>query len=130
MAKQLWLTKESYTACLQAPKPCLVDPWGVDFISTYGKRYTEINQFLTKPTQMGYYGEPGEIFMGMGANNFVLSQYFMAPHALKYQEQSDTILYNLYGSQNPALINPQLLQQGWHILKDFNNGLILLSKTK
>lgn len=130
MAKQLWLTKQSYTACLQTPKACLFDPWGADFISTYGNRYIEINQYLTKPTQMGYYGEPGEIFMGMGANNFVLSQYFMAPHALEYQKTSDTILYNLYGSQNPALIDPQLLQQGWHVLKNFNNGLILLSKTK
>lgn len=130
LIKQLWLTAQSYRDCAPNPKACIVDPWGNDFISNYGKRYTEINQFLSNPTRMGYYGEPGEIFMGMGANNFVLSQYFMAPHVLDYNKEMDTILYNLYGSQNPANIAPQFLQQGWTVWKDFNNGLIILTKNK
>ncbi len=128
MSKQLWLTWQGYTDCAKNVKSCIVAPWGTDFITTYGTRYTQINQFLTTPTRIGYYGEPGESF-GMWANNYVLSQYFMAPHVLEDKKANDTILYNLYGSQNPALISSQFLQQGWHILKDFNNGLILLSKT-
>lgn len=102
--------------------------YGIDFITQYGKRYEEIKKTFTKPVHLTYIGESNEEY-NTGVMHYYLTQYFLTPNIIfKDDVARDTILYNLYSSIH---INPETniyLNNGWHVIKDSNNGLILLTK--
>ncbi|MGB3946833.1 MAG: hypothetical protein WBM13_02505 [Bacteroidia bacterium] len=125
---QLYTTFESKQSIIENPKVYVENNYKKDFISTYGERFTEIKKVFEKPTKMGYISEENEdqsIFW----TNYFLTQYYLAPHLIvKNNKTCDTILYNIYSTKQ---INPATnfhLNNGWHIVNDFNNGLIVLAK--
>lgn len=125
---QLYTTFESKQSIIENPKTYIEANYKKDFISSYGERFTEIKNAFEKPIKMGYVGEENEdqtIFW----TNYFLTQYYLAPHLIvKNNKTCDTILYNIYSTKQ---INPTTnfhLNNGWHIVKDFNNGLIVLAK--
>lgn len=125
---QLYTTFESKQSIIENPKTYIEANYKKDFISSYGERFTEIKNTFEKPIKMGYVGEENEdqtIFW----TNYFLTQYYLAPHLIvKNNKTCDTILYNIYSTKQ---INPTTnfhLNNGWHIVKDFNNGLIVLAK--
>lgn len=125
---QLYTTFESKQSIIENPKKYIEANYKKDFISSYGERFTDIKNAFEKPIKMGYVGEENEdqtIFW----TNYFLTQYYLAPHLIvKNNKTCDTILYNIYSTKQ---INPTTnfhLNNGWHIVKDFNNGLIVLAK--
>lgn len=100
--------------------------YGNDYITQYGNRFKEVEKMFPKPVHLCYVGESNSDF-GLGI--YAVTQYYLSPNILiKNNINCDTILYNLYSS---IRINPNTnfyLQNGWHIVKDFNNGLIILAK--
>lgn len=135
------------------PIKFIKENYGNDYISQYGNRYEEIKKIFTKPTRMTYIGEANEDY-NTGVMHYYLTQYYLTPHNILSKEDyntdithyyrtqnsltsgniqkkdiiRDTILYNLYLSIH---INPEsnfYLKNGWHLVKDFNNGLIVLAK--
>jgi hypothetical protein len=125
---QQWITFQKYENNFEHPKAYFSGHDHNDLITEYGKRYTDIKSYFQHPTHISYIGEAGENF-GTGAFNYVLSQYYLSPNLVyKSSPIRDTILYNLYTSKELDAASNYYLNHGWHLLKDFNNGLILLSK--
>lgn len=125
---QLYTTFQTKQSIIEDPKSYIEANYGKDFITSYGERFVEIKKAFEKPTKMGYIGEENEdqtIFW----TNYFLTQYYLAPHLIvKNNKTCDTILYNIYSTKQ---LNPTTnfhLNNGWHIVKDFNNGLIVLAK--
>lgn len=127
--KQTFLTVSDakYSDCSKDISSCLSQSVGNDFISQYGRRFDSLHRYLPPETKLSYYGQPGEAF-AMWANNYVLSQYFLAPCVLEDKGQNDKILLNLYASGQMDPFYNHFLVEGWHLEGDFGNGLILLSK--
>lgn len=104
------------------------DNYGKDFITQYGTKFEEIKKMFPKPTHVTYFGEANEEY-NTGAMHYYLSQYYLTPNVLFIDSVGrDTIVYNLYSSLH---VNPETnfyLKNGWHIEKNFNNGLIVLVK--
>lgn len=125
---QLYLTFKTHEVSFESPVEYVKQNFGNDFISQYGKRFTEIKKMFPAPARITYIGETNES-MSIGWTNYFLTQYYLAPHLiLKANTACDTVLYNLYSSKQ---INPTTnyhLNNGWHLVKDFNNGLIVLAK--
>ena len=124
---QLYETFKSREASFTNPLHYFKENYGNDFVSQYGHRFTEIKKMFPELTQITYVSEPNED-LSSGWTNYFLTQYYMAPNLLEKKVVHDTVLYNLYASRQ---INPATnyhLNNGWHLVKDFNNGLILLAK--
>jgi hypothetical protein len=125
---QLYITFIKYEKKFENPIKITKQDYGNDFISQYGNRYEEIKKILNKPVRITYIGEQNEDKSSFYLNYF-LTQYYLLPNLiLKNTVVRDTVLYNLY---NTIKIDPATnfhLNNGWHIIKDFNNGLILLAK--
>lgn len=125
---QLYVTFVQYEDKFIHPVNYTKQNYGNDFITQYAKRYTEVKKMFTKSSILSYIGEENENFAG-GFFHYVLTQYNLAP-SLIYKDNTihDTIIYNLYNSKQ---INPSTnfhLNHGWQVLKDFNNGIIILAK--
>lgn len=103
------------------------DNFGKDFVSQYGSRYGELRTLFQGPTRIGYIGEEGESF-SKGVTNYFLTQYYLTPNLVLKDKMADTILYNLYSTVHLDYASNFYLHNGWHLVKDFNNGLILLAK--
>lgn len=128
MAWQQWSTFLIYEKNFVSPVQFIRQNYGNDYISQYDKRFDEIKKMFVKPAHLCYMGEADDDF-AFWSMNYSLTQYYFAPNILiKNNVNCDTVLYNLYRSIH---INPETnfhLQNGWHIVKDFNNGLIVLVK--
>lgn len=128
MGWQQWSTFLNHEKKFLNPVLYVKENYGNDYITRYGKRYDEIKNIFTTATHITYVGEANEEY-NTGAMHYYLTQYFLTPNVLLQDNiNRDTILYNLYWS---AHINPETnfhLNNGWHVVRDFNNGLILLSK--
>lgn len=128
MAWQQWNTFLAYQEKFLSPIQFTKQNYGNDIVSQYGKRFVEIKKMFTSPTRLNYVGEANASF-GDSEGNFALSQYYLAPNLiLRNNVVCDTILYNLYTSIHIDPATNIHLQNGWHVVKDFNNGLIVLAK--
>jgi hypothetical protein len=128
MAWQQWITFSSHEKKFLNPIHFVKENYGNDYITQYGIRYEGVKKIFTKPVRLSYIGESNEDF-NVGVMHYYLSQYYLTPNIiLRNDIVCDTILYNLYSSIH---FNPETnfhLNNGWHIIKDFNNGLIVLAK--
>lgn len=128
MGWQQWTTFLNHEKKFLDPIHFVKENCGNDFITQYENRFEEIKTTFPKPVHLTYIGEANEDF-NTGVMHYYLTQYFLTPNILlKNNIDGDTILYNLYSSIN---FNPETnfhLKNGWHVVKDFNNGLIVLAK--
>ncbi len=125
---QLYTTYIKYEEKFGSPVRITKQDYGNDYITLYGNRFEEIKKIFSHPAHLSYVGEANEDFAA-GALNYVLTQYYLAPNLiLKDKVVRDTIIYNLYNSLKIDPASNYYLNNGWHIVKDFNNGLIVLSK--
>lgn len=100
--------------------------YGNDYITQYGNRFEDVTKMFPKPIHLCYVGESNSDF-ALGI--YALTQYYLSPNILiKNNINCDTILYNLYSSIHIDPNTNYHLQNGWHIIKDFKNGLIILAK--
>jgi hypothetical protein len=86
------------------------------FISDYQKRYAGLDSIL-KPN--GRY---------MYANNYIISQYTLAPAVLLENKLTDTLIFNLYASMNIQSAGAQYLAQGYTVFYQNSFGVFLLHK--
>ncbi len=128
IVSQLYVMFSIYEETFESPVRYFKQNYGTDYITQYGNRYTEIREWLPPSTILSYIGEPNESF-SMGCFNYVLTQYYLSPNLIyRNNNDFDTIIYNLYNSKRVSDATNFHLNNGWHIVKDFNNGLILLAK--
>ncbi len=128
MAWQQWNTFLRYQERFASPIQYTKQNYDNDSGTRYGTRFTEVKKMFTSPTRMNYVAEVGETYV-LSEGHFALTQYYLAPNLiLRNNVPCDTIICNLY---NTLHLDPSLdvhLQNGWHIVKDFNNGIIILAK--
>lgn len=125
---QLYVTFIKYQEKFESPIKVTKQDYGNDFISQYGNRFEEIKKLFVKPVRMTYIGEQKENSSTFYLN-YILTQYYLSPNIiLKNNAVRDTIIYNLYNSKKIDPATNFHLNNGWHLVKDFNNGLILLAK--
>lgn len=125
---QLYVTFIKYQKKFESPIKITKQDYGNDFISQYGNRFEEIKKLFVKPVRMTYIGEQNENSSTFYLN-YILTQYYLSPNIiLKNNAVRDTIIYNLYNSKKIDPATNFHLNNGWHLVKDFNNGLILLAK--
>ncbi|MES2394536.1 MAG: hypothetical protein V4549_00950 [Bacteroidota bacterium] len=125
---QLYTTFIKYEEKFESPIKFTKQNYGNDYITLYGKRFEEIKKMFPKPAQLSYVGEANEDF-GFATTHYVLTQYYLAPNLIfKNNGVHDTIIYNLYNSKQIDPTTNFHLNNGWRVLKDFNNGLIILAK--
>lgn len=126
---QIWSTFDTQKPLLADFKANFISPYGNDFISTYNKKFDIVRPYLKPNSLIGYFSEPGENYVYWGMH-MCLTQYNVAPAAILDKQERDTILYNLYNTQHINPATDRHLQRGWKVLKDFDNGLILLVKAQ
>lgn len=122
--------------------------YGKDNITAYGERFEEAKQLFHTPVTLSYVGEPVVPNNGTREMHYALTQYYLAPNVLLRNATArdkvvfnngaspptlservcDTVLYNLYASGHIDPAANYHLNNGWHIVKDFNNGIIVLAK--
>ena len=128
MAWQQWITFSNHEKEFLKPIHFIKENYGNDFITQYGNRYEDVKKIFTKPVHLTYIGEANEDY-NTGVMHYYLTQYYLAPNIiLKDTTPRDTILYNLYSSIHINQETNFYLKNGWHLVKDFNNGLIVLAK--
>lgn len=125
---QLYLTFQTKQGIVENPKAYIEANYGKDFITNYGERFVEMKNFFEKPTKIGYFGEENEEQTSFWTN-YYLTQYHLVPNLIiKNTPNCDTILYNRHTTKQIDISTNFHINNGWHILKDFNNGLIVLAK--
>lgn len=125
---QLYITFIQHEGKFESPIQTIKQDYGNDFITQYGKRYVEIKKTFPSHNNFSYVGEANESF-APSYFNFVLTQYYLSPNLVFIDDTiHDTILYNLYNSKQIYHSTNFHLNNGWHVIKDFNNGLIVLAK--
>lgn len=125
---QLFITFIKHEEKFENPIQFINQNYGNDYISLYENRFEDIKTMFPKPTHLTYVGETNESFE-IGTFHYVLTQYFLSPNLI-FRDNSigDTIIYNLYSSKQINPVTNFHLNNGWHVVKDFNNGLIILAK--
>ena len=150
---QQYITFSNHEKEFINPIHFIKENYGNDFITQYGNRYEEVKKIFTKPVHLTYIGEANEDY-NTGVMHYYLTQYYLAPNIVLSKEDyntdivhyyhtqhdlasgviprknivCDTILYNLYSSIHINQESNFYLKNGWHLVKDFNNGLIVLVK--
>jgi hypothetical protein len=124
---QQWNTFEKYSTQFGTPVDYTNQTFGQDFITNYGNRFTELKEYLKGTQGIGYCSENNQNIPTYYLH-YVLSQYYLTPTILSKNPDSDTLLYNLYESYKLNPSENYHLKNGWRIIKDFNNGFILISK--
>jgi hypothetical protein len=125
---QLYFMFVKYQKQFENPVAYINQNYGKDYITQYGKRYIELTKMFDHPVAMSYIGETNESFSALYFN-YVLTQYYLSPNLVfKSGNTRDTVLYNLYTTIHIDNSRNYHLNNGWHVVKDFNNGLILLAK--
>jgi hypothetical protein len=148
MAWQQWITFLTYEEKFLNPIHFINQNYGNNGISQYGKRFEEIKKMFPKPTRITYVGEAFVPNAGTREYHFALTQYYLAPNvffrtdimhdSIEYDNGAaritpfpivfDTVLFNLYSSGHINPATNYFMNNGWHVLKDYNNGLVLLVK--
>jgi hypothetical protein len=124
---QQWTTFKKYIHQFESPVQYTRENFGNDYVSRYENRIPELKNFLSHSVSIGYCSEPNQD-MPTYYLHYVLTQYYLTPALVTKRTDSDTVLYNLYNSNKIDVLNNYHLNHGWHIIKDFNNGFILLAK--
>ncbi len=125
---QLFKTFETHKSSFENPSLYFEQHYGNDFVTQYGHRFTEVKKMFHDVTILTYVSEANEDFSSKWTNYF-LTQYHLAPNLVESKgDPHDTILYNLYSTRQIDPATNVYLNSGWHVVKDFNNGLILLAK--
>ncbi|MES2593566.1 MAG: hypothetical protein V4608_16905 [Bacteroidota bacterium] len=125
---QLYNTFIKYEGKFENPVQTIKQDYGNDFITQYGKRYEEIKKTFPSNNHFSYVGEANENF-APGYFNYVLTQYYLSPNLIFINDTiHDTIIYNLYNSKQIEHSTNLHLNNGWHVIKNYNNGLIVLAK--
>lgn len=124
---QFYLTFKAHESNFENPEEYVNKYYKNDFISQYGTRFTEAKNLFKVPTTLSYVGETNED-VSIGWTNYFLTQYYLAPNLVLKNNSLDTIIYNLYSTKHINVATNFHLNNGWHIVKDFNNGLIVLAK--
>ena len=128
MAWQLFVMFEKYEDAFLDPTKFTRDNYGKDGLSIAGKRYEELKKMFPNTTHICYMSEESDNFPTWSAN-YCFTQYFAGPVVfIKDKKDCDTILYNLHWSKKIDTKTNYHLNNGWHIVKDFDNGLIVLAK--
>ncbi len=148
MGRQQLITFAEYKDKFSDPVQFTEQTYGKDDITAYGIRLAEVKSFLKKPTTLSYVGEPVVPNNGTREMHYALTQYSLAPNVLLRNASArdhvtfnngaspptlsdrvcDTVLYNLYSSGHIDPATNYHLNNGWHIAKDFNNGIIVLTR--
>lgn len=128
MTYQLYNMFTSYENQFTHPVQYVKETYKKDNITLYGDRFDDIKKYLHTPTIMGYVGEANEGFVAL-YYNYIMTQYYLSPNlVLKQNTNLDTVLYNLYDTKSVNTASNFHLNNGWHLVKDFNNGLIIFAK--
>lgn len=128
MAGQQYITFLKHEEKFESPVKFIMQNCGNDYISQYSSRFEEIKKMFPQPAHLSYIGEVGEDF-ATGWYHYVLTQYYLSPNLVfKEVNKPDTIIYNLYNTRQMDPVTNFHLSHGWHVIKDFNNGLIILAK--
>ena len=128
IAGQMYITFLKYEEKFENPIKFINQNYGNDYITQYGNRFEEIKKMFPTPTHLTYIGGANES-SGIATFNYVLTQYFLSPNLVfKDNNIGDTLIYNLSISNHIDPATNFLLNNGWHVVKDFNNGLIILAK--
>jgi len=99
-----------------------------DYTSVYGRRYEELKKYINKPCHITYFGDTN-LNTSTILMHYYQTQYFLSPNIILNDSLArDTILYNMYFTLHIDLENNFYLKNGWKLIKDFNNGLILIAK--
>ena len=125
---QLYITFQTKQNIFEDPRAYIGANYGKDYITAYEERFVEIKKMFTKPTKIGFFGEENEEQTSFWTH-YYLTQYYLAPNLIiKNTPNCDTILYNRHTTKQIDISTNFHINNGWHILKDFNNGLIVLAK--
>jgi hypothetical protein len=148
MAWQQWHTFLRYKDKFLSPVQFTKENTGNDSNTLYGNRYVDVKKMLSGQSRLTYVSENTVPNGGLRELHFALTQYYLAPNLLfrnnKFIETltessnapdattttvlHDTIIYNLYATLHIDTANNFFIKNGWHIAKDFNNGIIILTK--
>jgi hypothetical protein len=96
------------------------------FISDYQKRYAGLDSIL-KPNGRYMY-KSDSVNFPLYANNYIISQYTLAPAVLLENKLTDTLIFNLYASMNIQSAGAQYLAQGYTVFYQNSFGVFLLHK--
>lgn len=130
MLWQEWQVFLNYKAMFFSPVNYVKTTYNFDYITQYGNRYNEAKQLFSVPIRASYIGESPEENNGLSGMvmHYYLTQYNLAPSVILNEgDVQDTIIYNLYNSIHLDTAN-FYLKNGWHVVRDFNNGLVVLAK--
>lgn len=148
MGWQQWVTFTKYIDKFSAPIQYIRNTYGNDDISQYSSRFEEVKRMFPGETRLTYVSESIVPNAGTREMHFAIGQYNLAPNLLfrnnhvsdsmVYNSGAspvtfssaiyDTVIYNLYSSVHLDANNNYYLNNGWHVVKDFNNGIIILAK--
>lgn len=148
MVWQQWTTFTGYQDKFFSPIKYIRETYGNDDISQYSARLEDVKKMFPGQTCLTYVSESIVPNAGTREMHFAISQYNLAPNLLFRNSLSsdsllynsgaspvtfssvicDTIIYNLYSSVQLDANNNYYLNNGWHVVKDLNNGLIVLAK--
>lgn len=105
--------------------------FGKDVISIAGTRFEEARKQIPTDGTIMCVGEDNEDYYD-GVFNYIMMQYYLSPNLIVRTSDNvpdaTYILYNLYNTQKFDVNRNSYLQRGWHVEKDFNNGLVLLAR--
>lgn len=125
---QLFWVFKNYETKFQKPIGFIQNNYSADFITQYRFKFEEIKKDYCGVTKFSYLSEEQENF-SIGWTHYFLTQYYMAPNLTAHTKMpNDTLLYNLYNTKHLEPTRNYYLNNGWHIVKDYNNGLIVLAK--
>ncbi len=140
MGWQQWTTFAVHQEKFLNPVEFTKNNFGTEYITVYENRFHEIKKMFPFPAHLTYFGD-GDETVATGTMHYSLTQYYLSPNLLfinksylypdlkyNYDLIHDTLIYNLYRSGHLDPATNFHLNNGWHILKDFDNGLIILTK--
>jgi hypothetical protein len=124
---QLWSILLKWDFAFSDPGSYSKQNKGNDYVTKYGERFKEVKSFFSKPSRVGYCSELNQdkptFYM-----HYTLTQYYLAPNIITTNINEDTILYNLYETFQLNESTNFHLNNGWRVIKNFNNGFIILAK--
>ncbi len=128
---QQWTTFSKYETKFSDPVNFIKTAYGTDYITQYSNRYNEVKKIFSSPVNATYIGESPEEkdYLSGAVMHYYLTQYNLAPSIIfNDEEPQDTIVCNLYNSIHINQQADYYLNNGYHVVKDFNNGLIVIAK--
>lgn len=145
---QQWRVFKNYEEPFLNPVAFVKKNYANDDISQYINRVQEAKKMFPGQGSLTYASEQHVPNAGTRDYHYALTQYYLAPRVffrnnlmpetLLYDYGSapitpssvvcDTVLYNLYMTLNPNPETDYYLKNGWHLIHNFNNGIVILAK--